>query len=100
MKVVRSGATARRAVGIESTQRLTKIPDRRSIRLLKNATDNPAIAIPIVLALTAKLIAAGLTLYAWAKDGRMAWVANKSTTVRNAINPMTIVRLSTLAVSW
>jgi hypothetical protein len=62
VKVVRSGATASSAVGTASTQRLIRIPDRRPICRLKNATESPATAIPIVLAFTAKLIAAGLTL--------------------------------------
>jgi len=37
------------------------MPDLRSIRGLKKPTTNPAIAMPIVLALTAKPIAAGVT---------------------------------------
>jgi len=62
VKVARSGAVARSAVGIDSTARATKIPSRRSMCRLKKATARPATAIPIVAALTAKPIAAGLTL--------------------------------------
>src|SRR5205807_2089307 len=83
----RSGATASNAVGIESKVRLTRIPRRRSMRLLKNATASPATAMPMVLALTAKPMAAGVTLYALASDGRIAWVAKRSTTVRKAVRP-------------
>ena len=61
VNVVRSGATASRAVGMASRQRLMRIPRRRSIRRLKKATVNPATAIPMVLALTAKPMAAGVT---------------------------------------
>ena len=62
VKVVRSGATASSAVGIESSARLTRMPSRRSMRWLNNATTSPATAMPIVLALTAKPMAAGVTL--------------------------------------
>ena len=41
--------------------RLTAMPVRRSIRRLKKATTSPATAMPIVLALTARPIAAGMT---------------------------------------
>ena len=37
------------------------MPVRRSIRRLKKATANPASAMPTVLALTAKPMAAGIT---------------------------------------
>ena len=70
------------------------------MRLLKNATARPAIAMPIVLALTAKPIAAGLTAYALASDGRMACVAKRSTTVRKAVRPMTNVRRSEPVEPW
>ncbi len=61
VNVVRSGATASSAVGIDSNVRLARIPRRRSMRLLKNATASPAMAMPMVLALTAKPMAAGVT---------------------------------------
>ena len=61
VNVVRSGATASSAVGTDSAARLTRIPSRRSIRRLNKATSSPATAMPIVLALTAKPIAAGVT---------------------------------------
>ena len=61
VNVVRSGATASSAVGIDSSARLARMPWRRSMRPLKNATINPATAIPIVLALTANPMAAGVT---------------------------------------
>src|SRR5205823_12363305 len=89
VKVVRSGATASNAVGIESKVRLTRIARRRSMRLLKNATASPATAMPMVLALTAKPMAAGVTLYALASDGRIAWVAKRSAWVRKAGRPLT-----------
>src|SRR5919198_3079743 len=50
---------------------------------------------PIVLELTATPIAAGVTPYARVSVGRIACVANRSTTVRNAVNPITAVRSST-----
>jgi len=62
VNVARSGATASSAVGIDSSARLARMPSRRLIRRLKNATANPAMAMPIVLAFTAKPIAAGVTL--------------------------------------
>lgn len=91
---VRSGATASSAVGTASSTRLVKIPSRRSSCRLNSATPRPATAMPIVLAFTAKPMAAGVTPYAWASDGRIACVANRSTTVRNAASPITSVRMS------
>ena len=67
---------------------------RRSMRRLKNAMARPATAMPIVLALTAKPMAAGVTPYALASDGRIACVAKRSTTVRNAVSPMMSERRS------
>jgi hypothetical protein len=61
MNVVRSGATASSAVGIESSTRLSTMPRLRLSRRLKKATVRPATAMPMVLALTAKPIAARLT---------------------------------------
>ncbi len=61
VNTMRSGATASSAVGIESSARLRRMPRRRLMRRLKKATASPAIAMPIVLALTANPIAAGLT---------------------------------------
>ena len=61
VKVVRSGAVASSVVGTESRARLTTMPVRRLIRRLKKATTSPATAMPIVLALTARPIAAGMT---------------------------------------
>jgi hypothetical protein len=62
VNTVRFGATASRAVGTARIARLSRMPRRRSRCWLKKPTTNPAIAIPIVLALTAKPIAAGVTL--------------------------------------
>src|SRR3974377_723808 len=61
VNTVRLGADASGPVGNENRARLTRMPNRRSMRWLKNPTANPATAIPIVLALTAKPIAAGGT---------------------------------------
>jgi len=61
VKTPSPGATASSEVGIESKTRLTNMPLRRSMWRLNKATPRPATAIPIVLALTAKPIAAGLT---------------------------------------
>ena len=62
VNVVKSGATASSAVGIERSARLTRIPSRRSIRWLNKDTTSPATAMPIVLELTANPMAAGVTL--------------------------------------
>ena len=62
VKTVRFGATASRVVGTARIARLSRMPRRRSMCWLKKPTTSPAIAIPIVLALTAKPIAAGVTL--------------------------------------
>src|SRR5205807_138183 len=40
-------------------------------------------------------MAAGVTPYARVSVGRIAWVANRSTTVRKAVNPITTLRNST-----
>ena len=61
VNVVRSGAIASSAVGIDSKARLARIPNRRSMRWLNTETINPAAAMPMVLALTAKPMAAGVT---------------------------------------
>ena len=61
VKVAMSGAVVSRLVGIAKSARLATMPVRRSIRRLKKATASPASAMPIVLALTARLIAAGIT---------------------------------------
>ena len=55
------GATASRLVGTASSRRLARMPILRSICGLKDPTTSPAIAMPIVLALTAKPIAPGVT---------------------------------------
>jgi hypothetical protein len=62
VNVVRSGATASSAVGTASTQRLIRMPSLRSMLRLKKPTARLATAMPMVLALTAKPIAAGDTL--------------------------------------
>jgi hypothetical protein len=59
--VLRSGATANRAVGMASSVRLAAMPARRGIRSLRNEMITPAIAMPSVQALTAVPIAAGFT---------------------------------------
>ena len=61
VNVVRSGADASSAVGMDRIARLTKVPVRRSMCRLKNATPRLASAIPKVLAFTAKPMAAGAT---------------------------------------
>jgi hypothetical protein len=54
------GIVASSSVGIDSNIRLSRMPPRRSMRRPMNAMENPAIAMPIVLAFTAKPIAAGV----------------------------------------
>ena len=61
VKVPSPGATASSAVGIASRARLTRMPSRRSMRRENSATSRPDTAMPMVLALTAKPMAAGLT---------------------------------------
>ena len=61
VNTVKSGATASSAVGSDSKARLIRMPNRRSMCWLNTETINPATAIPIVVALTAKPIAAGVT---------------------------------------
>ena len=61
VNVIKSGATANSAVGIESAARLMRMPRRRSIRRLNKDTIRPAPAMPIVLAFTANPMAAGVT---------------------------------------
>jgi hypothetical protein len=61
VKIVRSGALASSAVGIESSASATRMPRRRSIMRLNQAMPRLATAMPMVLALTAKPIAAGVT---------------------------------------
>jgi hypothetical protein len=61
VKTVRFGALASSVVGTASRTRLTRMPSLRSICGLKRPTTRPAIAMPMVLAFTAKPIAAGLT---------------------------------------
>ena len=48
-------------VGIANIARLTRIPSRRSICGLNNPTVSPAAAMPMVVALTAKPMDAGVT---------------------------------------
>ena len=55
------GATASKAVGIESSARLATMPSRRSIRWLNSATASPDTAMPKVEALTATPMAEGVT---------------------------------------
>ena len=62
VNTVRSGALASSVVGIASRTRLTRMPNRRSMCGLRKPTTSPATAMPMVLALTAKPIAAGVTL--------------------------------------
>ena len=61
-KTAKLGALARSAVGIDSKARLKRIPVLRSIFALAIPTRSPPMAIPIVLAFTAKPMAAALTL--------------------------------------
>ncbi len=61
VNTVRFGALASSVVGIASRTRLTRMPRRRSMCGLKKPITSPAIAMPMVLALTAKPIAAGVT---------------------------------------
>ena len=84
-------------MGTASATRLTRIPRQRSMRGLASATASPATVVPIVLALTAKPIAAGATWNACASEGRIACVAKRSTTVRNAVKPITKERSSASA---
>ena len=61
VKTPRFGATASSAVGSASKVRAMRMPRRRSIWRLNQAIPRPAAAMPIVVALTAKLMAAGVT---------------------------------------
>ena len=60
--MVKSGTTASSAVGIERIDRLIRMPSRRLMRWLNRETTSPATAMPMVLELTAKPMAAGVTL--------------------------------------
>jgi hypothetical protein len=60
--VVKSGATASSAVGTERMDRLIKMPNRRLMCWLNRETTSPAIAMPMVLELTANPMAPGVTL--------------------------------------
>ena len=73
VKMARLGADASKAVGIASNVRLTRMPRRRSICGLKKPTTSPAIAMPMVVALTANPIAAGGGNAARAMAGSLAW---------------------------
>jgi hypothetical protein len=55
-------AVASSAVGIDSSAKLRRIPILRSILSLAAPTRSAPMAMPIVLALTAKPMAAGVTL--------------------------------------
>src|SRR5262245_13444597 len=92
VKVARSGARASRDVGIASNIRLTQIPRLRLRCRLMRATPRHETAMPMVLAFTAKPMAEGATSYTFAREGRIAWVANKSTSVRKPIMPITADR--------
>ena len=61
VKTARFGADANRLVGMASSARLSRMPVRRPICGLKKPTTRLAAAMPKVLALTAKPIAAGVT---------------------------------------
>ncbi len=61
VKLARSGAVASSVVGTERQARLIQMPRRRSMRRLTSATRMLETAMPKVQALTATLIAAGLT---------------------------------------
>ena len=61
VKTARLGAVANRLVGIASRVRLSRMPVRLSMCGLRKPTTRPATAMPNVLALTARLIAAGVT---------------------------------------
>ncbi len=61
VNVVKSGAIASNAVGIDNKARLIRIPSLRLMRWLNNETTSPATAMPMVLEFTAKPIAAGVT---------------------------------------
>ena len=56
-------------------------------------------AMPMVLALTAKLIGRASRRSA-GERGRMAWAANRSTTVRNAVAAMTMNRIVRTDGGW
>ena len=66
-------------VGMASTARLIQMPLRRSMLRPNSATTMPAIAMPNVLALTAKPIVARLTANLSTSDGRIACAAKRST---------------------
>ena len=84
-------------VGMASTARLIQMPLRRSMLRPNSATTMPAIAMPNVLALTAKPIVARLTPNLSTSDGRIACAANRSTSVRKAISAMMPKRMLSAA---
>ena len=84
-KTVRFGAKASSAVGTESISRLSVIARLRSRLALNAPTSRPATAIPSVVELAATPISDGVTPYSMARLGRIAWVANRSTSVRKPI---------------
>jgi hypothetical protein len=61
VKTGRLGMVASNAVGTVRSTRLSRMPRRRSRRRPNKATARPPAAMPMVVALTAKPIAAGLT---------------------------------------
>jgi hypothetical protein len=71
-----------------SNSRLSRIARLRSTLALKAPTSSPAAAMPSVVELAAMPISDGITPYSAARLGRIAWVANRSTRVRNPITPI------------
>ena len=61
VKTGSDGMAASRAVGIDRIARLARMPRLLSIRRPNSATPKPPAAMPMVLALTAKAMAAGVT---------------------------------------
>jgi hypothetical protein len=95
VKLARSGALARSAVGTASSSRLIQTPRTLSIRRANSATAMPATAMPNVLALTAIPIAPGVTRKWRTRAGSSACAANRSTRVRKLIRPIATIRRST-----
>src|SRR5687767_4668771 len=91
-KIARLGATDSKRVGTASRARLIQMPRLRSMRPPRTATARLDTAMPRVHAFTARPMAAWVTEQTCASAGSSAWVANRSTSVRNAVRAMTFVR--------
>ena len=92
----RSGRHASSAVGMASSARLTRMPRRRSIRREKKRDGQTGHRHAHRAGIDGKAHGGGADLIGRTSEGRMAWVANRSTTVRNAVSAITSSRMNTL----